>query len=202
MLRRVPLPSNSHYLQNDMLQPPAQTPTAAIPTSVAIDSEWIVIGLANSRIHIFSARTGVSCRTLVGHSSGVWAVALVKAGGQPLEVPEQGPQVPQSRAGTPDAAQATPKPRHDRLSPSMRGALGLDAPTGSRSFRRRSIPTVVRDVEPEIPHKASSPYTPPGKPSDPSGTSEGWGQPNALVVSGGCDKDLRVWDVKSGYVLE
>ena len=33
----------------------------------------------------------------------------------------------------------------------------------------------------------------PGKPSDPAGTSDGWGQPNALVVSGGCDKDVRVW---------
>jgi F-box and WD-40 domain protein CDC4 len=28
--------------------------------------------------------------------------------------------------------------------------------------------------------------------------SRGWGQPNALVVSGGCDKVLRVWEVKSG----
>lgn len=31
--------------------------------------------------------------------------------------------------------------------------------------------------------------------------SRGWGQPNALVVSGGCDKVLRVWEVKSGSVL-
>ena len=31
--------------------------------------------------------------------------------------------------------------------------------------------------------------------------SRGWGQPNALVVSGGCDKVLRVWEVKSGLVL-
>ncbi|KAI0784011.1 WD40-repeat-containing domain protein, partial [Abortiporus biennis] len=37
--------------------------------------------------------------------------------------------------------------------------------------------------------------------SDPTGVSEGWGQPNALVVSGGCDKDLKVWDVKSGQVF-
>ena len=26
--------------------------------------------------------------------------------------------------------------------------------------------------------------------------SRGWGQPNALVVTGGCDKVLRVWQVK------
>ncbi|CDO75199.1 hypothetical protein BN946_scf184794.g6 [Trametes cinnabarina] len=40
-----------------------------------------------------------------------------------------------------------------------------------------------------------------GKPSYPGGSSDGWGQPNALVVSGGCDKELRVWDVKSGYCV-
>jgi len=39
------------------------------------------------------------------------------------------------------------------------------------------------------------------KPSDPCCVSEGWGQPNDLVVSGGCDKELRVWDVKSGYCI-
>lgn len=40
-----------------------------------------------------------------------------------------------------------------------------------------------------------------GLPSDPAGSTLGWGQPNSLVVSGGCDKDLRVWDVKSGYCI-
>lgn len=40
----------------------------------------------------------------------------------------------------------------------------------------------------------------PGKPSGVSGSSEGWGQPGALVVSGGCDKSVRVWDIRSGCV--
>jgi WD40 repeat protein len=31
--------------------------------------------------------------------------------------------------------------------------------------------------------------------------SEGFGQPNALVLSGGCDKVLKVWDVRTGYCL-
>ena len=60
--------------------PQANNP--AIPTSVAIDASWVVVGLANSRIHIFSARTGVLSRTLIGHESGVWAVALISEGGQ------------------------------------------------------------------------------------------------------------------------
>ena len=34
--------------------------------------------------------------------------------------------------------------------------------------------------------------------SDVCNTSIGWGQSTSLVVSGGCDRDLRVWDVATG----
>ena len=37
-----------------------------------------------------------------------------------------------------------------------------------------------------------------GKPSNMCFASQGWGQPNSLIVSGGCDKVVRVWDVQSG----
>jgi len=35
-------------------------------------------------------------------------------------------------------------------------------------------------------------------PSNMCYSSIGWGQPSSIVVSGGCDKVLRVWDVESG----
>ncbi|KAJ7230553.1 WD40-repeat-containing domain protein [Mycena pura] len=89
-------------------------------TSVALDQDWVVVGLANSKIHVFSSRTGVLARTLVGHDAGVWGVCLIGRG---------------------------------------------------------------------------------GKRSSPCSASDGWGQPNSLVVSGGCDKVLRVWDVRSGYPI-
>ena len=38
----------------------------------------------------------------------------------------------------------------------------------------------------------------PDKPSNMCFVSQGWGQPNSLIVSGGCDKVVRVWDVQSG----
>ncbi|KAJ7777324.1 WD40-repeat-containing domain protein [Mycena metata] len=51
-------------------------------TSVALDADWVVVGLANSKIHVFSSRTGVLARTLVGHDAGVWGPnALVVSGG-------------------------------------------------------------------------------------------------------------------------
>lgn len=76
----------------------------------------------------------------------------------------------------------------------MRTALGLDF-THRRPLRRKSLSELFSH-DPITPQKARLP----GKPSDPSGSSDGWGQPNALVVSSGCDKELRVWDVMSGYV--
>ena len=154
----------------------------AIPTSIAIDPSWVVVGLANSRIHIFSARTGVISRTLVGHESGVWAVSLITEGGRPAPT-----GVPLSdNYGDPLVATA---PQDAMLPPILRYALGLEHPARASDLA----------PDPFAEGKAAEP-PPFGKPSYPGGASDGWGQPNALVVSGGCDKELRVWDVRSGWV--
>ena len=36
--------------------------------------------------------------------------------------------------------------------------------------------------------------------SDVCGASKGWGQEGAVIVSGGCDRDVRVWDAETGCV--
>jgi F-box and WD-40 domain protein CDC4 len=48
-----------------------------VVTSMDMDEDSVLVGMTNSRIHIFSAMTGVLTRTLVGHDSGVWAVCLI-----------------------------------------------------------------------------------------------------------------------------
>lgn len=162
-------------------RPPSATPDGGVVTSVAIDHEWIVVGLASCRIQVFSARTGVLARTLVGHESGVWAVHLVSAGGYlaqppPLKTSGKGkataPNVPYDMMSIEELDFNVPS--------SLRTAIGLDKPRSS-----------------------AVPYDPtaPPKPSDVCCVSEGWGNANALIVSGGCDKQLRVWDVKSGYCI-
>ncbi|EKM61638.1 uncharacterized protein PHACADRAFT_248359 [Phanerochaete carnosa HHB-10118-sp] len=189
LLRRIPLTSH-HHLPNDAMQPPVANPSSAVPTSIALDVDWLVIGLANSRIHIFSARTGVSCRTLVGHSAGVWAVALVRAGGERIDPPidERMRDMKINRIGSGNRRIRTEEgiSASSTLSFAMRAALGLDR---------------MPSEGPKLSNKTSHESWPHGRPSEPSGTSEGWGQPNALVVSGGCDKDLRVWDVVSGFCI-
>src|SRR5260370_9747308 len=60
---------------------PVIDPDSGVVTSVALDADWLVAGLANHRIHVFSTHTGSLVRTLVGHELGVWAVDLVSRGG-------------------------------------------------------------------------------------------------------------------------
>lgn len=177
---------------------PTHTADASLNTitSAALSKSHLVVALANSRIHVFSARTGSVLRTLTGHDNGVWAVALVAPGGG----------LDRRHAGVREALQGLPggmgrvkevRPglesqiRHNRapagssvdnprrldhlLPPSMRRALALDGPA-------RWV-----DVERER--------------ADATGTARGWGQPGSIVVSGGSDKDLRVWDADTGLCL-
>jgi len=63
---------------------PIIQPDQGVVTSLAIDKDWIVVGLASCKIHVFSRRTGVLSRTLVGCQGGVWAIWLIGSGGTPL----------------------------------------------------------------------------------------------------------------------
>lgn len=54
------------------------TETGCVCTCFAMDDRWLVIGMANGKIHVFDARTGFFEKTLQGrHDSGVWCLALI-----------------------------------------------------------------------------------------------------------------------------
>ncbi|KWU42230.1 WD40 repeat-like protein, partial [Rhodotorula sp. JG-1b] len=83
-----------------------------VVTSLAFDSEWIVVAMETSQVHVFEGDEGGYVRTLEGHQqSGVWC---------------------------------------------LRSACS---------------------------------------------TARGWGQDGAVLVSGGCDRTVRVWDVSTGYCI-
>ncbi|KAJ8090270.1 hypothetical protein PM082_018866 [Marasmius tenuissimus] len=210
-------------------------------TSLALNEEWVIVGLANSRIHVFSGKTGVLARTLVGHDSGVWAVCLIAPNGKETRREAANPasgvdQTPRNSASPPprsrhswdelpangrsspagwttqtrsrrkqklfiapfDEDEEQDRPDDDHYVPSaMRVALGL-GPEDITDDGDAGLEDVPNNSEEALPRM---PYPDSGKPSEPSGCSEGWGQPNAIVVSGGCDKTLRVWDVMSGYCI-
>ncbi|KAF5386374.1 hypothetical protein D9757_006628 [Collybiopsis confluens] len=255
------------------------TQDSGVVTSLALDEDWVVVGLANCRIHVFSARTGVLSRTLVGHDLGVWAVCLVHKGGymagpgpgRASRAAEQGeagdtksgrrkrkskkkkgnasrnegattPGLPEAREGNIEtlgsnnsngfpatyvasnySANANSNSKDSSLyqfvPPSLRIALGLspenkderseenygDNDDGNAGKEEDSEENDDDDDDAEWDDggrrgsTSSSRY--PGKPSSLSGASEGWGQPGAIVVSGGCDKVVRVWDIRSGYCI-
>ncbi|KDQ61948.1 hypothetical protein JAAARDRAFT_31437 [Jaapia argillacea MUCL 33604] len=198
---------------------PIVTPDSGVITSLAIDSDWIVVGLANCRIHVFSAKTGVLTRTLVGHELGVWAVNLVSKGGhwggkmgtvgnegddgakwrwegheesrrdtvQELSAGIEGMYVDAHVRASVGGVVPPLVELEQLVPPSLRVALGLDTVNKATWSRFRDEGGYK---EGEVP-----------RPSDVCSASEGWGQANALVVSGGCDKVVRVWDVKTGYCI-
>jgi F-box and WD-40 domain protein CDC4 len=79
--------------------------------------------------------------------------------------------------------------------PSLRSALGLDERPDHHYTNHDESVYEAADTASDDSWEAEADS---GKRSDECCATEGWGQPNALVVSGGCDKTLRVWDVKSG----
>jgi len=69
---------------------PIIQPDLGVVTSLAMDDDWVVVGLASCKVHVFSRRTGVLSRTLVGCKGGVWAVWLIGGGGIPQTRDEYG----------------------------------------------------------------------------------------------------------------
>lgn len=171
---------------------PVVTPDSGVITSLAVDNEWVVVGLANSRIHVFSAQTGVLHRTLVGHESGVWGVCLVSRGGHLATSPTE-PDLPKYWKNTNERIRGL----NSRLS-----SLEINGGFNTSSLEHTISEELRKALGVDIPNVAQPSNTSSsnlsGSYDDQCYASKGWGQPNALVVSGGCDKVLRVWDIESG----
>ncbi|KAG9027066.1 hypothetical protein FRB95_008167 [Tulasnella sp. JGI-2019a] len=176
-----------------------------VVTSVAMNDEWIVAGLVNHRIHVFSAETGAHVRTLVGHTQGVWCLALVTKGGSERSG---------SRAGVPTNSRV--KMRYAESNSSSRSQAapsGSGTPPyaseggGSESGGYQNAAGVGLGfpglgMGTSFPQEGVLPrFGPHLRPTDVCNASVGWGQASSLVVSGGCDRELKVWDVTTGYCL-
>ncbi|KAJ3849904.1 WD40 repeat-like protein [Lentinula lateritia] len=222
--------NGGHLLRAHKIPSSSNNPESGVVTSLALDEDWVVVGLANCRIHVFSARTGVLARTLVGHELGVWAVCLVHKGGY-MDGPGRVSKFQDGDGATKngkrrkrrdafrsgkgeetdeDNLSSTPR-RPEARSRHSEGDIDMinsNLPNwtigGPTTNHPNFVPSSLRialDIEgsPDGSSRQRSRY--PGKSSGVSGSSEGWGQPGALVVSGGCDKSVRVWDIRSGYCI-
>ena len=199
-----------------------------VVTSLGFDNEWIVVGMATSKVHVFEAESGSYVKTLDGHELGVWCLTLVSSGGGPLS-PDQQPTSPvrtrnqpglglgsaPGRSATNDRSFTTNSPasrsntnlfrstRGDDNPPEREGGTAYTRPKRRRSFHAFEASNGHRS-DAEGPRTGGMGLGAGGETGDSSqqagvcGTARGWGQKGAVVVSGGCDRDVRVWDIKSG----
>lgn len=171
-----------------------------------MDDEWIVVGLANQNIHIFSTKTGKLHRSLEGHTSGVWALHLVSKGGvSPTPLTSTVPSAvstPDLDSGrwtqyrTPNTSSNSPSSSSSVLSSyysySRAGSPGYESPPSGSSPPRSGSSEPGPSMIPPV-------FGPSLKQSDVCNSSLGWGQEGAIAVTAGCDREVRVWDVRSGY---
>ncbi|OXC67864.1 hypothetical protein AYX13_03546 [Cryptococcus neoformans] len=198
----------------------------SVVTTLSFDETWIVVGMANSKIHVFSAFNGGWKRSLEGrgaHTQGVWAMVLVSPPHQAqtanqMQGQGQGQDMKRMR-GTRGVmgwygAQAststlTPAPASASASTSPSASpnawSGLDSPF-SHPHPQTQTQTHTRTHGRENQDKGQ------GQSRDESedeneggnlcGSVRGWqGLKTSLVVSGGCDKQVKVWDVETGQCI-
>lgn len=267
----------------------------ATVTSLSIDDDWIIVGMANARIHVFDAKTGLFVQTLSGHTAGVWCMALISASGsrsngstktnlgkgksrnlQNMEEDDDSMYMPAQRYApfmgmrnfstpTPDLnlIHHDPRPAASVFSPEMRAAQ-LDAEFSESQRSQPSLPMPHQNTlwnqerstrsiheslhssrttpSNEDHFSSSSPSAQSGSAFEaaaeaaataraarmagfeeeeegtprnasnhtsrgaglgsnfgsPCGSVAGYGNEHAIVVSSGCDRDVRVWDLSTG----
>ncbi|GAA99572.1 uncharacterized protein L969DRAFT_86828 [Mixia osmundae IAM 14324] len=211
-------------------------------TSLAFDTQWIVVAMNSRELHVFSASTGTYVRTLRGHEAGVWCLVLVSAGGGPVH-PVSGDASPETRRTRRSSSVGPASPVAERRAlptsaPFARSGSTMsnlsaasndsqsysgrfqstdqaDSPLRSKHPRRPSSFSGLENKEREgqfgTQRSSDGPMGmglgaggnggPVSQQNTACGTARGWGQPEALVISAGSDRDIRVWDVRSGTCL-
>ncbi|KJE01930.1 F-box and WD-40 domain-containing protein CDC4 [Cryptococcus gattii NT-10] len=170
----------------------------SVVTTLSFDESWIVVGMANSKIHVFSAVNGAWKRSLegrAGHTQGVWAMVLVSPMVNSMQTQGKG----RERRGPGYGAQAS-------ASASPNGWFGFNLPFTHPHHETPSPTPAPAQAYTQDEHEQS------GKPAEEDeteteggnlcGSVRGWqGLKTSLVVSGGCDKQVKVWDLETGQCI-
>ena len=143
-------------------------------TCCAMDEEWIIAGMTNSTIFVFSSRTGKLERVLRGHESGVWCLMLA--------------------TGTHDAAGADAVP----LPPTPAADDGRDELVCTHADRRPSMYLSLEQHGGLAIHDAAYVAQQSADTDVACARTKGWGQRGTRLVSAGSDRSLRVWNVHTG----
>ncbi|KAF4610817.1 hypothetical protein D9613_007272 [Agrocybe pediades] len=122
----------------NMHRMPIVQPDTGTVTSLALDAEYVVVGFSNAMVKIFSSVSGVLCKTLVGHDSGVWSVCLFSKGGTREDITNEGksssskdnPKSPKPKK--PKTPIGIPVDIHEDLLKTVGGSTEVRPPTDSK----------------------------------------------------------------------
>ena len=155
-----------------------------------------MIGMANSKVHIFDAKNGAFTRSLVGHDLGVWALVLVHPSSRlppaPIYEEESFSRLPKAPGAYRDDGQSRRAsfngPAPEQFVPTQgSNSAYISRPNTALGFgTRQGIPGKAARTARRM------------KQSDICGSARGWGNERHLVVSGGCDREVKVWDADNG----
>lgn len=184
-----------HVLVNYI--PPEDGPV----TTLSMNERWVVVGMANSRIHVFDITTGRIKQHLLGHQGGVWALAIVSKNDMARS------QFRRSSKTNGETRSASSMGLSTDGSNGRRSSFNSDrtANPGSARTEFGLLPGMGAVHSPRRPSTATG-YGHARQPretrkmpsSDVCGSSMGWpGLRRDLVVSGGSDRDLMVWDLET-----
>jgi hypothetical protein len=79
------LSTESNWLRGGRLLSIHTSTDEGVVTTLAMNTKYIAIGMANTRIHLFEAERGRFIRSFDGHDLGVWALYLVTSGSPPRD---------------------------------------------------------------------------------------------------------------------
>lgn len=166
-----------------------------VVTSLAFDGEWIVVAMETSQVHVFKGDEGGYVRTLEGHQqSGVWCLSLVSKGG--------GGGALDDERGRPDSSspgrKSPPPTNDDEFATSWNDPADFDGSRAREGWLGGGGGGGGMGIGAGGPTAGESPTAYQQQQGSACSTARGWGQDGAVLVSGGCDRTVRVWDVSTG----
>ncbi|WVN86031.1 uncharacterized protein L203_101189 [Cryptococcus depauperatus CBS 7841] len=229
----------------------------SVVTTLCFNEKYIIVGMANNRIHVFSAASGGYKRSLIGHQQGVWAMVLVTPPSASSTSKLSSSSSPWSHANLNATGNVSlgwaygglPSESYRDPGNSRRASFGAlydiktpplsvgSNPESMYPLEGRGHESGIHTVDPssfeEFPRPAtamgySQAYPHPQESLTPHadqpnwswneegtgaglgglgdedicGSTYGWeGMENHLVVSGGCDREVKVWNAETGQLV-
>jgi F-box and WD-40 domain protein CDC4 len=167
--------------------------------------------MADGPIHVFHGSTGAFHMTLPGHENGVWALVLVNTAKAP-SASSSAPNVttvptsPDTGSRQSSARAAKTRASYRDNGQNRRASFNnLDAfntsspPTSSNANTPIARPSTVMGMADSL-HGSVEGTEARAKPqqSDPCNSASGWGNNVPLIISGGCDRIVKLWNARTG----